>query len=69
MTLPVQTGEVLHIGRLRAQILNRYLKTYPMFQPLDKENWLRQRLFAFSCIDRISDRLRFTLDALRKDLK
>ncbi len=69
MPLPVHTGEILHIGRLRAQILNRYLKTYPMFHPLDQENWFRQRLFAFSCIDRMSDRFRFTLDALRRDLK
>ncbi|MEK6777581.1 MAG: nucleotidyltransferase family protein [bacterium] len=69
MTIPVRPGEILHIGPVRKRILDWYLGEYDMFHPMVKNSWHIKRLFAFSCIDRMSDRLRFTWDVLRRDLE
>lgn len=65
--LPVRSDSVTTVGPIRKRILDGYVRRYPIFHPLTGENYLRQRIFAFSCIDRMSDRLRFTVDALRRD--
>jgi hypothetical protein len=67
LSLPIRPERILKIGTLRRKILDGYVRNYPMFRPLERENYLRQRVFAFSCIDRMSDRLRFTMDALKRD--
>ncbi|MDX1764529.1 MAG: nucleotidyltransferase family protein [bacterium] len=68
MELPVEPKRVLKIGRLRKRILDRYLDTYDMFSPMEKNSWPEKRLFAFCAIDRLDNRLRFTLDAFKRDL-
>ena len=68
MALPVDPGRVLKIGRLRKRILDHYLNTYDMFSPMEKNSWPEKRLFAFCAIDRLDNRLRFTRDALKRDL-
>lgn len=65
--LPLRFEEAALIGPLRKRVLDGYLHRYPLFHPLADESYLRQRVFAFTCIDRMSDRLRFTMDALRRD--
>jgi len=65
--LPIRPESILKIGPLRKAVLNGYVRRFPMFRSVEKENYLRQRIFAFSCIDRMPDRLRFTMDALRRD--
>ncbi len=65
--LPLRPESILKIGPLRRTLLDGYVRRFPMFRPVEKENYLRQRIFAFSCIDRMSDRLRFTMDVLRRD--
>ena len=68
MELAVEPSSLLNIGRLRKRILDRYLDTYDMFSPMEKNSWPEKRLFAFCAIDRLDNRLRFTLDALKRDL-
>ncbi len=65
--LPVEKDRIIRVGPIRKKILDGYLRRYPLFRSLNRESYIRQRLFAFSCIDRMPDRMRFTRDALRRD--
>ena len=69
MTLPVRTEEILRIGPVRKNILDWYLRKYDMFHPMTENSWPIKRLFAFTCIDRMPDRLKFTWDVLRRDMQ
>ena len=69
MTLPVRTEEILRIGPVRKNILDWYLRKYDMFHPMTENRWPIKRLFAFTCIDRMPDRLKFTWDVLRRDMQ
>jgi hypothetical protein len=68
MKVPDQITNLPDMGILRRKVLDRYLNAYGMFNPMEKNSWPQKRLFAFCAIDRMSDRLRFTWDVLRRDL-
>jgi hypothetical protein len=66
--LPVAFDDILEIGTVRRNILDRYVRRYDLFHPVTQKIWPIRRLFAFSCMDRMSDRIRFSWDAIRRDL-
>lgn len=68
MDLPLPVEQILRVGILRKKVLGHYLRAYDMFHPMNKSNWLVQRLFAFSSIDCMSGRLKFTWNVLKRDL-
>lgn len=69
MTTPVRPGDILDIGPVRKRILDWYLGEYDMFHPMVNNSFPIKRLFAFTCIDRMPDRLKFTWDVLRRDME
>ncbi len=66
--LPLDAATVAGTGPIRKNLLDWYLREYPMLAPDERHTWLHRRLFAFASIDRLSDRLRFTWDALKRDV-
>ena len=68
VTLPISMRDILDIGPIRKSVLDRYVKAYDMFHPMDDNNWFIKRLFAFTSIDRAEDRFKFTLDAFKRDV-
>ncbi len=65
--LPLDAAQVAGTGLIRKNLLDWYVREYPVLAPEQRHTWLHRRLFAFASIDRLSDRLRFTWDALRRD--
>ncbi len=66
--LPLDATAVAGTGPIRKNLLDWYVREYPMLAPDQRHTWLHRRLFAFASIDRLSDRLRFTWDALKRDV-
>jgi hypothetical protein len=66
--LPLDAAAVAGTGPIRKSLLDWYLREYPMLAPDQRHTWLHRRLFAFASIDRLSDRLRFTWDAVKRDV-
>jgi len=66
--LPLRTDDILKISPVRKTILDWYICKYDMFHPMETNNWFLKRLFAFTSIDRFPDKLKFTVDALKRDM-